>query len=302
MPQAAGSRKQIAFIAEATFGVTPATPQTQLIEYVDFSFGLDRPLITDPSIRPDRQISFVRSGNESVKGDMSVVMCASNYDTFLEALLQGTWTTNVLTIPATSTQRSFAIEEGFTDLAQYHVFNGCVVDSMTMDITTDNFVTAKFSFLGATETAMSGTSIDTTPTAITSKPKFYHVGGTFKEGGSVVGYLSSISWTLKNGLNASNALGASGVRAITSSQVEVSGSVSALFEDVVMYNKFKNNTDSSLEFTLTDGTNTHTYLIPKVKYTKAQVKGNGDGPLTVDLDFNASYDTTTTTTLRITRV
>jgi hypothetical protein len=300
MTQATGSRRQVAFIPEVTFGVTPALPQTQLIEFVDFKGSLERPLITDPSIRSDRQVSYVRSGNESVQSDLEVVLCAGNYDVLIEAVFQGTWTTNVLKLG--TTQRSFAFEEGFTDLAQYHTFNGCVFDTLSMDIATDRFVSAKFGMRGATETAFSGTSIDTTPTAVVAKPKFYHVGGTFKEGGATVGYMSAINWQIKNGLNASNALGASGVRKITSGKIEVTGKVTGLFEDVVMYNKFRNNTDSLIEFTLTDGTNSHTYLFPKVKYTKAMINGSGDGPLTVESEFTAVYDPTSATSVQLTRV
>jgi hypothetical protein len=300
MPQASGSRKQVAFIAEATFGTTPATPQTQVVEFVSFEGSLDRPLITDSSINANRQTNYVRTGNESVKADMEVVLCASNYDAFIEAAFQGTWTTNVLKIG--TTQRSFAIEEGYTDIAQYHTFNGCAVDSLSMEVSTDKFVTTKFGFLGSTESAFSGTSIDTTPTAVTTKAKFYHVGGTFKEGGTAIGYLTAISWDLKNGLKAANVLGTSGVRSISPSTVEVSGKVTALFEDVTVYNKFKNNTSTSIEYMLTDGTNSHTYLFPKVSYTKAKVNGSGDGPVTVDLEFTAVYDVTNDTTIKLTRV
>ena len=70
MPQASGSRKQVAYVSEATFGQTPVTPQTQLIEFVDFKATLDTPLITDNSIRTDRQTSYERRGNESVQGEI----------------------------------------------------------------------------------------------------------------------------------------------------------------------------------------------------------------------------------------
>ena len=78
--------------------------------------------------------------------------------------------------------------------------------------------------------------------------------------------------------------------------------VTALFEDVVAYNKFKNNTDTILEYTLTDGTNSHTYLFPKVKYVKGMITGSGAGPLVVELDFTAVYDTTAGSTVQVTRV
>ena len=98
-------------------------------------------------------------------------------------------TTNVLKIG--NTKRSFAVEEGFTDIAQYRVFNGVTFNTLSMEITPDTLVQASFSTMGSAASAFSGTSIDVSPTPIASKDKFFHEGGTITEGGSAVTSLQS---------------------------------------------------------------------------------------------------------------
>lgn len=299
MTQATGSRVQIAYIAESTFGTTPSTPQTQLIEFSSFSGNLTAETLTDPSINPSRQRSFSRRGNVAAAGDLEVVLCPSNYDDFLEAALMGTWTSNVLKVG--TTRRSFAIEQGFTDIAQYRTFNGMVVNRMEVNVPVDGLVTATFGFMGTNTSAFSGTSIDATPTAITQKNKYFHEGGVFLEGGVPVAYFSAINYGLDNGYDPAYALGSTSVRDMTAGTVDITGTVTGLFESVSLYNKFVNNTESSLSYKLISDTDELTFLFPRVKYTAGALPVDGDGPVSVEMSFEAIYDSTEATSLKITR-
>jgi hypothetical protein len=299
MAQAQSNLVQIAIIPEVTYGVTPATPQTQLLEYVSFTGDLNADQLTDPSIRADRQTSYARRGNSSTEGSLEVVLAPDNFDTLLEAALMGTWATSTLTVG--NTFRSFAVEQGFTDLAQYRVFNGVVVNTLSMTITTDELVRATFGLMGKSTTAFTGTSIDSTPTAVTSKPKFFHEGGTFSEGGSAVGYLSSISFELTNNVTGNYALGATGYRNITAGRVGITGTVTALFESVAQYNKFKDDTDTSLAFTLASGAETLTFTFHRVKYTTGSITASSDAGVTAEFGFEAIAHATNGT-LTVTRV
>jgi hypothetical protein len=108
--------------------------------------------------------------------------------------------------------------------------------------------------------------------------------------------------SINNGYEAGYALGSTGVRSMTEGTVEITGSLTALFESVALYNKFVENTTSSLEFTLVAGTKSMSFLMPKVKYTVANIPVEGDGPVSVEMEFEALFDSTEGTTLKITRV
>jgi hypothetical protein len=302
MAQAQTSTSTLAYVPETVFGQTPASPAFIALPRTDFTLGLTSEQLTSSTINSNRQTTYSRRGNSSVEGDLSVELTPDNYDDFLQAALQGTWATNVLKIG--KIQRSFAFEQGFDFVTEsrYRVFNGVIVNTMSMEVTTDSLVTATFGLLGASETTFSTTPADASYTAALSKPIFYHEGGSFNEGGSPVGYLSAISFELTNNVAGNKALGTVGFRNITSGRVSVTGSVTGLFESTALYDKYRANTDSSLSFTLVAGAETLTFSFPKVKYTTGGITASGDAGVTVELGFEAIYDATDVSSLTITRV
>jgi hypothetical protein len=293
--------RQYAFVPEVTFGVTPGTPQTQLIEVVSFDGNLEPSQLSDNSIRPDRQVAFSRRGNNAAQGSMVVKMCPDNYDVLLEAALMGTWTGNTLKIG--STKRSFAFEEGFTDIDQYQVFNGVTFNTFEIKVDTENLVEASFGFMASGVTALTGTSIDSTPTAIVTKDKFSHEGGTVSEDGSPLAHITAVSLTLNNNYTGNYAIGNTSYRSVSPGKASVSGSLTALFESPAFYNKFLNSTDSVISFTLAAGSpaETLTFKVSKVKYTSGTLQRGETGPVFVELGYEGVFDTTDATTLMITR-
>lgn len=297
---AQNSRRQYSFVPEATFGVTPSTPQMQLVEVTDFGLDMNSATLEDPSLRANRMTVSARRGNKSVQGPIGVAMCADNYDTFLEALLGGTWTSDVLKVG--QTQRSFAFEEGFLDINQYRVFNGVVMNTMSMEITSEAIVTAQFGTLGAGVSAFTGTSLDATPTAITAREKFFHEGGTINEGGSPVAFISSMSFEVSNNFQGNYALGSTSYRSLTPGKIMVTGELTALAENFAIYNKFVNNTQSSISVTVNDGAgNSHTYTFPQVQYTEGTIDRGTEGAVMFTVKFTAEYDSVSDTSMSVTR-
>ena len=298
---ASNQRRQVAFVPEIVFGTTPGTPQTQLIEIVEFDLDLTSEQLNSTSIRSDRQVGFSRRGNQSAEGNLVVELVPDNQDAFLEATLCGTWTSNVLKIG--NTPRSFAVEEGFMDIAQFRTFNGVVFNSLSVEVTPDALVQATFGVMGAGSTAFTGTSIDSTPTAIVKKDVFFHEGGTITEGGLSAAFITGISFELTNNITGNRALASTAYRSMTLGRVEVTGTVTALFESVALYNKYRNSTTSSIALTLTAGSpaETLTFTFPDVRYTSGTIQRSDSGPVLVELGFTAVYDTTAATSLTITR-
>lgn len=301
MATAQNSRRQYAFVPEVTFGVTPATPQTQLIEVVSFDADLQAEQLNSATIRPDRQIAFSRRGNLGVTGTLVSELVPDNFDWAVEAVLGGTWTGNAVKVG--NVARSFSVEEGFTDLSQYRTFTGVSFNTMSMEVTPNALVTASFGVIGKGTSAFGSTSIDTSPTAITKKDVYYHDGGTITEGGTTIAYLTAIAFEVTNNMVGNYALGNTSYRSISQGRVEVTGTVTAMFEDETLYNKFKNSTTSQLEFTLTAGSpaETLTFTFPDVRYTTGTITRADTGPVLVALGFTAIYDATAASSLVVTR-
>ena len=69
-----------------------------------------------------------------------------------------------------------------------------------------------------------------------------------------------------------------------------------------MLTKFQNETESSLDITMTDPDgNTFQIEIPKLKYNSGQPDVSGEGSVTVSMDFQAIYDSVDASNIVITR-
>lgn len=294
-----GARSEVGMVSEVSWGVTPASPALTGLPFTTFNINLTRDEYEDLSVRADRQQRYSISGNRHVAGEIDVNMSANNFDGLLESLLASTFTTNVLKVGAT--EKSFTVEHAARDIGQFNTFTGVKVDKMSLTVPSSGVVTGKFSVIGK-DSAYAPSSVDadayTTPTAVVP---FTHLGGTFTEGGSAIGTITSVSVSVDNGYQANFSLGNSAAHGLTYNFVKVTGTVTAYFEDAALLTKFLSGTSSSLQFTLTDGTVSHTYLIPKVKYTGATKQVSGQGPIVITLPFKGLYDTTAGSAIVITR-
>jgi hypothetical protein len=298
--QQSGSTATLAYGLESTFGTAPAN--LQLMQYVNFTLTPTPEVIRDPSRNPQRAASYVRRGNSSSTGNLEVVFRPDVLDDHLELALNGSWASNVLKQGAT--RKSMTYEQGFPDLeagAAYRTFSGVVANSMQVSLTTNELARITFALQGSTDTPFSGTQLDATPTAIVKKNGYYHLGGSFNENGSAIAYFSTLEFTLSNNVEGVAALGTDGFRHITPGTATLTGTATALFESTAIYNRFKNDTESSISFTLVEGTESHTFLIPKIKYTGAGIQVNTDQGLLVEMQFEAFLEDTENTLLKVTR-
>ena len=300
MPQAQSINRQLAYIAESTFGTTPVTPQTQLTDFVDFSFDLNADEVQSRTLASHGQLDNVRRGNTSAQGNFVFELNPTNADVWLEAGLMGTWATNVLKVAKTF--RSFTMEEGYTDLAQYRTMTGTVVNSIGMTLAAGEYAQITCGLVAKAVSQWSGTSIDPTPTAVATGARFFHDGGVFKIGGATVGTMDTLSWTWENGFSPSFAFGSSAVASFTPAPIRMlKGKVGGQFDSVTEMNKFITNTDSSVQYTLVAGADSLDVKVSSLTYTNVQYSQDGGG-ITWEADFTAKYNATDASTLVITRV
>ena len=92
-----GSRHSMRYVAEATYGTTPATPAFKPIRHTSTTLGLSKESLQSEEIRDDRQIADFRHGAYQVGGDMNIELSFASFDDLLEATLLGTWVANTTT-------------------------------------------------------------------------------------------------------------------------------------------------------------------------------------------------------------
>lgn len=314
MTLATGSNARLAYITEVTPGTTPATPAFNVFPINDFSLALSKDVFTDTSIYADRQNHFLKHGNKKVGGDITVTLLGVGatptgntlFDPWFESLFNSSWTANVLKIG--NTNKSFTFEKSITDTAgttNYFRYKGVQATALTFDVALNAPVKAKWTVAGLDADALSTTAI--TGSSYVAQPSapqpFVHINASnlFKEGGSATTLMTAFSLTINNASDTNYALGSPVGQSITSSKATVTGSATFYFSDSSLYNKFVNETASSLEVKLSDGTRSYDVLLPNVVYSAATQTISNENTLIVTMPFTAVYDATEATSVKITR-
>ena len=124
--------------------------------------------------------------------------------------------------------------------------------------------------------------------------------GTLQEAGVPIAVITEISLSLENALEARFVVGSKQSIRPSIGRSNVTGQVTAYFENSALLDKFINETESSIVFELPDGAgNKYTFTLPRIKYTGGQPDVDGEGPITLAMPFQALLDPTTGTNIRI---
>jgi len=203
-----------------------------------------------------------------------------------------------------TTKAFFTMERGFLDIAQYEVFRGVTINSMAVDVQPENVPTISYGVLGLDFDEATGTPLDGTPTAAPSNEAMSPFEGGIYENGTLIAILTGIAFTLENGRTSQGAIGQNSAVDIAEGDAKVTGQVSALFTDAALYNKFVNETESSLWLRLVDPADNAEFInvvIPRIKYTGASKSPPKTGDIVMDMPFMGLRHATTGTTLSIQR-
>lgn len=299
---ASGSQTRLAYVPEVTFNVTPATPQLTELPKQSMTIGITKALMTDPTITSDRLQAEDRHGNITVGGDLVATLRHGIYDSLLESAIGGTWTANVLKNGLTQgiTPRSFTFEKGFRDVGKYEVYTGVRVNTFNLEINPGSLCTATFGLLGAGATA-SLTPLDSDVPLLVTGQAMSHVGGQITVGGTNA-IATACTINIDNGMTSAYAIGSSTAKDVVWAESIVSGSVTFYVEsDLTKFNYFLNEQSTSMSILLTDGTDSYTIVIPRVKFNSADTPIPNSGLLFMTVNWKAAKDAATGASIQITR-
>jgi hypothetical protein len=299
------SQTRLAYVAESTYGVTPATPTFQKLRYTAEGLGANIENVTSNEIRADRNVSDLIQVGSSAGGNVDFELSYGSYDDFLESLMFSTFSTNVLKNGVT--EKSFTLEKTFETGAtdQFHRFTGAIANGFNLSMTTGAIVTGSFDFVAQGGT--SGQSIITGATyddgnsnpVINAATDFASLAIT----GATSPKLTALDLSITNNLTPEAVLGSIESRAMTAGRFQATGNLTAYFDNEELYEMFLAGTATDLEFKL-GGASSKNYLfnLPKIKFNSAQiVAGGNDQPILATIAFTGLYDGTDDATLKITR-
>lgn len=299
MPQASGSRHSIGYVEESAFGVTPATPAFKAFRHNSSTLNLDRSTFGSEELRADRMVSDLRPGTRNVSGNIVTELSHESHDDMLAAALCGNW--NADTLEAGIVRRSFSIQREFDDIGRYLLYKGMQVDTLQIGMTTGGVVAMTFGFWGKSmEAASAGVAGATYPAAPTTTP-MDALSGVIEEGGAPIAVVTEVNLSLNNNLASRFVIGSAESLEPSIGRSVLTGTLSAYFEDIVLYQKFLSDTASSLRVTATDGVEEYDFLVPRLKYTGGDVPVQGEGPVSISMPFQGILDPVTGTSFIINR-
>lgn len=303
MAQAKGMEAQVlGGVKEATYNTHPNVANGSTIKLpviYPVALNASRNLIKSNVIRGRRDSYKPYQGNMDLNGTLNVPLDLINIGYWLQMMFGDPTTTgnsapytHVFDVP--DSLDSWVIELGYTDIAQYFRYNGIKASSMGFSFGGDGEMQVSVGLVGSGSEAIATTAMDGgTPTTQTFTP-FYFSQAAIKEGGSTIATVSSCNFTIDNGLGtgAENYLiGGGGARGIlTAGECMVTGTLSAVFENVTLYNKAVAGTESSIQITVTNGAYSLDLLLGEIMYDKRQPGVPGPAGIFVEMPFQAYYD------------
>ena len=304
---------KLRYVPEVTYGTTPTdSADWQELRFTSESLSATPETTTSSEIRSDRAISDMPKVNETVSGGINLELSANTYDDFIEATLGGTWAQDGVNlwdiIEQGTTYRSFTLEKEFSDIAKFTSFTGMRVGAMSLDLAFGSIVTGSVTFagsIGATgTTSLVGTGSSAALTTTDVMNASSDVSSVKIDGVETDICINSMNITFENNLRAINCIGKASASDQRWGTCNISGSVTMYLsaESFALYETALANGELSLEYTVTDGTNSYTFFLPRVKLSGDAPQAGG---LDQDVQFTANYtalqDSVEGTPIRITR-
>jgi len=178
-----------------------------------------------------------------------------------------------------TTPKSYTVEKRFQDVSTFHEYAGMRVGSMSLDVASQSIMTGTMAFAGKGQ-AISTATIASAITPASTNDVMNASGNINRiwEGGQALtnAVFQNLTLELNNNTRDQPQVGSDDLAGIGLGRCEVTGSLTAYFEDNTYVNKFVNNTQSNIRFQVTDSAgNSYIFSVPKVRYTDSTTAAGG---------------------------
>ncbi|MCS0497863.1 phage tail tube protein [Ancylobacter sp. MQZ15Z-1] len=306
MSFAASSGARIAYVAEATFGTTPATPAFKVFRTTGGGPRTSKTTITSDEIRADRNVPDESMVGMDVAGAYPFEFSYGTFDDMLDGALMGAWASDVLKNGVTP--KSFTFEEtlelGATD--SFSRFSGCMVNTFSLSVSAREKVTGSIGLMGQKEELDTAVIEDATYTAANAEPILSASGNIASLAVASLDpapKLRSVSFEVNNDLRTRPVVGSLYSEEFGLGRCNVTGTLNAYFGSNALYQAVLDHGGGALSFTIgKDAGKKYTFLFPKIVFLNGerQVGGNSDDVM-VNIPFRAVYDAAEACSIKITR-
>lgn len=307
---ASGSRHSLRIVREVTRGVTPPNPALKTVRHTGTTLGMSKETLQSEELRNDRMIADVRHGARQVAGDINFELSYGSYDDILEAALMGTWEVDgggvgIDRLKCGVVRRYHTLIREFADLAvgnKFMNFTGCEFNTMELQVNANAMITGSFGVVGKDMVSAAAVPAGSTFPAVSTTSPLDSFTGTINDDGNPIAVITEITHSLANGLENRFVVGDKTNIDPSVGRSNVNLNVTAFFENMTLLDKFINEVESDIQFTLPDAAgNLLTFVYPRVKYNGGQPDLDGEGPITLSMPVQALLDPVTGTNFYIDR-
>lgn len=312
MPNASANRADVRYVAEVSWGVTPATPALKLLRMTGESLNANIQTAVSQEIRPDRDIQDIAKIGSDAGGGVDFELSYGSFDDMLEAAMCNTWVvdgvdTDKYTIVNGVVEKSFSIQKRFADVARYMLFTGARVNTLSLRVEPGKIVTGSLGFMCKAGTpAAAGVTGATYPAGNTNTPMNGSAGVTLNQidAAAIPGGLMNFSLNINNNLRAQDAIGTDSAQAIVQGSFEATGDFEVYFADGTLYDKFDNQTPFATQIKIAESGATKEIWIdlPRAKFETGEVVARGTNTdVMFKATYRALYDSVTAGSVKLTR-
>lgn len=293
MTQARGYRSQTVMDFETVFATDPTTKKGVQMPFETNNIAANQNLTEDNTIRNRRDPAKPSRGNVDVAGQIVVPVDPINFGYWLKGLFgqptkTGTTGKFVHEFKPGNSQPSFVLEKGFTDINVYEKFSGCKVSQLSMTLGGDGALTAAIDIMGA-KNAIGSTAYSASPT-VNALTRFSNFQASLQENGVAVAIGTNVDFQINAGLDGNQyVIGSGGFRQdIPEGLLQISGNLTALFEDKTLMEKAINGTETSLKITLTINADTSLeFLFSEVEFGRSSPAIEGPQGVMITVPWRA---------------
>jgi hypothetical protein len=192
-----------------------------------------------------------------------------------------------------TTLTTMTVEQQMLGITKYRPFRGVAINTLSLAVQPERMVTGAFGLIGMSASAFSGSSVSASPaTAVSTNSPFAAFDGEVYEGGTIIAIMTGLNLALANGRILSPVIGSKFSPDVFEGRARVTGDATLFFQDSTMYDKFVNETSSSIWCKLADPAgNFHNLVMNNVKYTGGDITPPQEGPVPLAMPFSALIGT-----------
>ena len=302
MAQARGSQATIALFEEDTYGDDPGTPDGQKMYVTSFGLAKQQNRIDSETLTNSRGRSEPFLGNVNASGSVAMELGSESIGTLMKHLMGANTTSgsdpyvHTMLVGDLPTSLTLEVDYGsaLTGSGRFLKYNGCRINSAQFEFPTEGACTASFDVVGSDGTPAAA-ALDATLTD-NGHTTFSSFSASLEEGGSTIANVKTVSLTVANDLDqGSYVIGGGGVRGSLPEQfVTVSGTLTAVFDDLGLMTKALADTETTLKISVSRGSGDGSagnesieFFIQQMKYDPTTPSVQGPGGIEITLPFKA---------------